>query len=115
MLDELKARLALRWLKQNQIKPSVILNSSDKIYLAVSKKNVGKLVYVYMLVCKSAGNQRYDLFPTTEIASFENKRQSEVFYKTVQEVMKLQRKMVGLQALHNAMADKIQEFNENTR
>lgn len=114
MFEKLKTNLAIKWLKQNNT-PSVLLNSSDKIYLAVSKKNVDKLIFVYMLVCKNAGGQRYDLLPTTEVASFEDKRKSEVFYKTVQEVMNLQQKMSGLQFLYNIMSDKITEFKENTR
>ncbi len=114
MLEGLKTKLALRWLKQNNA-PSVLLNSSDKIYLAVSKKNVDKLIFVYMLVCKNTGGQRYELLPTTEVASFEDKRKSEVFYKTVQEVMKLQQKMSGLRAMYNIMSDRIAEFKENTR
>ena len=40
MFENLKLKLAVRWLKENQVQPKLVLSASDKIYLATAKKTI---------------------------------------------------------------------------
>ena len=53
MFENLKLKLAARWLKENQVQPKLVLSASDKIYLATAKKTIKKLTYIYTLACSN--------------------------------------------------------------
>lgn len=115
MFKELKTKLAVKWLTDNKKAPKLILNTTDKLYLAVSKESIGKLTYVYTLVNQKASGNRWNLRPTTEVAAFEKKNQAEVYYNTVNAIMNLQHKLVGVQVMVNAFHEEIEKFKEHTR
>lgn len=95
--------------------PKLVLNMTDKLYLATAVKSVGKLTFVYTLAClKSNGNQ-YNLLPTTEIATFDNSRSADIYYKTVLQVMKNQQKNIGPQKIKEMMMDEILKFHQTVR
>ena len=45
MFENLKLKLAARWLKENQVQPKLVLSASDKIYLATAKKTIKKQTF----------------------------------------------------------------------
>lgn len=115
MFEKLKTKLAIKWLNNNKNSPKWSLNSTDKLYLAVSKKTVGKLTYVYTLSnMKSAVNQWY-LNTTISVTTFDKKREAYLFYKTITAIMELQHKNPGVQMMIDANKYEIIRFKENTR
>ena len=82
MFENLKLKLAARWLKENQVQPRLILSASDKIYLATAKKTIKKLTYVYTLACLPDQDRpgQCKLLPTTQVSTFDNKRHAELYY-----------------------------------
>lgn len=95
--------------------PKLVLNMTDKLYLATAVKSAGKLTFVYTLAClKSNGNQ-YNLLPTTEIATFDNSRSADMYYKTVLQVMEYQQKNIGPQKIKDMMMDEILKFHQTVR
>lgn len=115
MFDKLKVDLAARWLNQNKDAPALIMNASDKIYLALSQKTVGKLVYIYTLACLKTGNNQYNVIPTTEIATFESRKRANIYYNAVNQVMAYQQKSVGPSRIRKMFTDEIAKFYQNTR
>ncbi len=115
MFDELKTKLAIKWLSNNKKTPKLMLNANDKLYLAVSKKNIGKLVYIYTLVNQKASGNRWDLFPTTEVATFDKKHKADIYYQTVNAIMNFQHELFGVQFMAKAFQDEILKFKEHTK
>ena len=94
--------------------PKLVLSANDKLYLAIATKSVDKLTFVYTLACLRRGN-RYELNPTTEIATFDNAHDAMIYHKAVQQVMEFQQKMVGPQTIKEILTDDIAAFNQNAR
>lgn len=94
--------------------PKLVLSANDKLYLAIATKSVDKLTFVYTLACLRRGN-RYELNPTTEIATFDNAHDAMIYHKAVQQVMEFQQKMVGPQTIKEILTDDISAFNQNVR
>lgn len=115
MFDKLKTNLAIKWLKQNKDAPNLTLNSTDKLYLAVSKKSVGNLTYIYTLGNMKAGDSKWNLNTTISVTSFYKKSEAEIYYKTLLAIMEIQRKHPAIQILVDAYKNEIERFKENTR
>ena len=115
MFNKLKTNLAIKWLNQNIVAPKWSLNSTDKLYLAVSMKNTGKLTYIYTLGnMKTSGNQ-WNLTPTISVSTFNKRKEADIFYKTLLAIMELQHKNPGVQVMVSAYQNEIKSFKENTR
>ena len=66
--------------------PAFKLNLMDRFYLAVTKKSVGNLVFVYTLGC-AGQNFRYDATATVDIATFDSESIADIYYQTILEVI----------------------------
>lgn len=68
----------------NGNKPNLTLKMDDKIYLAVAKKDLDKLAFVYTLACLKANkiSNSYNIVPTPEIHTFKNKESAQLYYET---------------------------------
>lgn len=115
MFDKLKTNLAIKWLNQNENAPKYMLNSADKLYLAISKKSIGNLTYVYTLGNMKAASNRWNLNTTISVTTFKKKSDAEVYYKTLNEIMKLQHKNLWVQIMVDVYKNEIEKFKENTR
>lgn len=94
--------------------PKLKLNVMEKIYLALSVKSVNKMIFIYTLVSLRSG-RNYDVFPTTEIATFDNKKDADIYYKTIKEIMRFQGNHMGIQKIREIMTEQIKEFKERVR
>ncbi len=94
--------------------PKLSMDVMAKIYLAMAVKSVDKMTYVYTLACLKSG-EKYNLWPMTEIAAFDDEKEASIYHKTVKQVMAVQSKHKGIQTLREMLADKIKEFNELVR
>lgn len=115
MFNELKRKLAIKWINQNINAPKLSLSATDKLYLAVSKKNSGKLTYVYTLGNMKASGNKWNLNPTITVNTFHKSKEADVFYKTLLAIMELQHKISGAQVMVNVYQNEIQNFKEHTR
>ncbi len=94
--------------------PRLILNDIDKVYLATAVKSVDKLTFIYTLVCRGEKRQ-YDIVPCIEVAAFDNRRDANIFYRTVNQIMELQSKLNGLSIIREASQKYIDDFHRRTR
>lgn len=97
------------------VQPKLVLDDRSKIYLAVHKKSVNKLIFVYMLVSNSTVGRYWDVIPTTEIATFDDADEADIYLNTILQVMEYQQKFAGLRAIKNNMEEEIKAFNEKVR
>lgn len=95
--------------------PKLVLNDQDRLYLATAVKSVNKLTFVYTLACHKCNATQWEIMPKTEIATFDNVRDADIYYRTVRQVMDFQQKMPGPKCIMESMADTIKKFMENTR
>lgn len=98
--------------------PKLVLNDRDKFYLAVSEPRVvGKTSIVYTLVCLNTGGSYYEMIPRTEMASFDNPGDANMFYNAVSEMGRYQHKQPTWESFRRILdADKyISIFHQNTR
>ena len=58
-------------------KPILTLNMDEKIYLAVAKKDLDKLSFVYTLACLRDAANKYSVNATSEIHTFNSKKSRE--------------------------------------
>lgn len=104
-------------IKQSNVfsgEPKLKLDVMEKIYLALSVKSVKEMIFIYTLVSLRSG-RNYNVFPTTEIATFDNKKDASIYHKTIEEVMRFQGKYIGVQKIREMMTEQIKEFNERVR
>ena len=71
--------------------PALKLNMMDRFYLAVAKKSVGNLVFVYTVGCVGR-NYQYDMNASTEIATFDDAKKADIYYQTILEVIDYEKK-----------------------
>ncbi len=95
--------------------PKLVLNNIDRLYLATAVKSVRNLTFIYTLVCRNTGNRQYEIFPVTEIATFDNARDAAIYHQTVNQVMAYQQKMAGPQKIREMLATEIDAFKQQTR
>lgn len=117
MFENLKLKLAARWLKENQVQPKLVLSASDKIYLATAKKTIKNLTYIYTLACLPDQDRpgQCKLLPTTQVSTFDNKRHAELYYNTINQIMKLQSTWPGTEFARSMSAETIVAFKQQTR
>ena len=73
----------------NANKPVFTLNMDEKIYLAVAKKDLDKLSFVYTLACLKQNKtpNSYNVFATQEIHTFKSKTYANVYYETISQAV----------------------------
>lgn len=101
--------------EKNVPSPNFVINDADKLYLAAALKSVGKLAYVYTLVCASVGNRKYEMEPRTEIATFTDASAANTYYRTVKEMMAYQGHGRAVSELRQALSSYILTFNDRIR
>ena len=79
--------------------PQLTLNTTDKVYLALLRKDVDKHNYVYALVLNNENiglkvNPSYPLCPVTEISSFATAKQADIYFHAANRVMEYQKTML---------------------
>ena len=62
-----------------------------------------------------AAHNRWNLDATISVTTFKKKSDAEVYYKTLNEIMKLQHKNLGVQIMVDVYKNEIEKFKENTR
>lgn len=90
--------------------PKLTLDVMSKVYLATAVKSVGKLTFVYTLACTQTPNAKYDLYPKTEIATFDNEKDAAIYHKTINEIMRVQANHIGIQQIKRMLADEVKNF-----
>ena len=83
--------------------PALKLNMADRFYLAVAKRAVGNLVFIYTIGCTGKGYQ-YDATASTEIATFDDPHKAEIYYQTILELISYEKKSQFAQ-LYELMVD----------
>lgn len=97
-------------------KPLLTLNMNEKIYLAVAKKDIDKLSFVYTLACLNTGNpNQYNLFATPEIHTFDKPTSAKVFYKTVEQIVEDNGNDKNKEDFFKFNEKMIENFLENTK
>jgi hypothetical protein len=101
----------------NGNKPNLTLKMDDKLYLAVAKKDVDKLAFVYTLACLKANKMAnsYNLVPTPEIHTFKDKESAQIYYETIDEIVNVNTNDETKQFLFNSNEALIEKFMEHAR
>ena len=101
----------------NGNKPNLTLNMDDKIYLAVAKRDLDKLSFVYTLACLRADNRTnsYNLTPTREIHTFKNKESAQLYHDTIEQIVEVNSNDETKQPIFSANEPIIERFMEYTR
>ena len=71
-------------------KANLTMGCEDNLYLAVTRRSVNGLTYVYTLVSARDSLKRYPIIPETTVAVFKNPEKAEIYYQTIQELMRWQ-------------------------
>lgn len=97
-------------------KPLLTLNMNEKIYLAVAKKDIDKLSFVYTLACLNTGvPNQYNLVATSEIQTFKRRSSADVFYKTVEQLVENNENDKNKEDFFKFNEKIIENFLENTK
>lgn len=97
-------------------KPLLTLNMNEKIYLAVAKKDIDKLSFVYTLACLNSGvPDHYDVSATPEIHTFDGASAAKVFYKTVEQLVENNENDKNKEDFFKFNEKIIENFLENTK
>lgn len=94
--------------------PAFVLNMDTRFYLAVAKKTVGKFVFVYTLAC-AGEHAHYDAASATEIATFDNVDNAEIYYQTIKQAIEYNKKTPIYDALSEFNSGLLKNFNVATR
>lgn len=95
--------------------PRLVLNNTDRFYLAVVRKRSDRLTFVYTLACLNNGGNQYRMVPETEIATFDKPADADIYYNTVKELMNFQHSSDGGQMIADSMTAEIKLFNQRVR
>lgn len=99
-----------------KIRAKIHMNLSDRMYLAVARKDVtDKLIYVYTLGCPSGRNDTFYLIPNIDIATFNSPKAAENYTNTIGQIMHMQSKWPLYSKFQDVSRDKIKMFNEMTK
>lgn len=98
-------------------KPVLTLNMDEKIYLAVAKRDLDKLSFVYTLACLRAGKDlnSYNVFSTPEIHTFKSKTSADVYYKTIAQIIEVNENDKTKKHFFEANDELIESFFEKTK
>lgn len=94
--------------------PAYKFNTLDCFYLAVAKKSLDKLTFVYTLVC--AGDKgKYDMAAHTEIATFDDPQKAEIYYQTVRAAIDYHKKTEVYKIMIEFNTGLLNNFNQATK
>ena len=79
--------------------PAFTMNTTDKLFFALARRDVDTLSYVYALVVNKADNG-YPVEMQTEISAFKNAQRANIYYETAKLVMEQQKTGI-LKQLHD--------------
>lgn len=97
------------------IKTKIHINLNDRLYLALARKDVSdKLIYVYTLGCRGQDGRFY-LVPDTDIATFTNTKNAELYVNTISNVMHAQSVWPIYSMFRNALKAELEIFNKMTK
>lgn len=96
-------------------KPVLTLSMDEKIYLAVARKDIDKLSFVYTLACLKTAPNQYDGNPTPEIHTFKDSKAAQIYHDTIDQIIEFQANDRAKDTLFVANEKLIQTFLENTR
>ena len=101
----------------NANKPVLTLNMDEKIYLAVAKRDLDKLAFVYTLAClkQNKNSNYYNAFPTQEIHTFKSETSANVYYETILQMVELNENDKTKNFFFETNAEAIKRFIENTK
>jgi len=101
----------------NGNRPVLTLNMDEKIYLAVAKRDVDKLSFVYTLACLKSGkgDNSYNLVPTRQIHTFTNKEAAQIYHDTIEEIVDANSNDETKLPLFSANEKLMDKFMEYTR
>lgn len=106
--------------KKENITPILTLNTTDKLFFALARRDVDTKSYVYALVINNSNagkdaSPSYPAEPKTEISVFRSALRADAYYETAKLVMEQQQTGV-LKQLHEAFSDwfepQISAFNK---
>lgn len=95
--------------------PLLNLSMTDKIYLAVARKNVDNLHYIYSLFCRENRPGNYNLMPEADIATFRDTTQADLYYNTLLQIQDYQSRGTGYRAILDFADIYIDDFRNKTR
>lgn len=95
--------------------PLLNLSMTDKMYLAVSHQYADNLHYIYTLFCRENRPNNYNMIPETEIATFQDATQADVYYNTVLKIKEFQSRGEVHKALSGFADISIADFQKRTR
>lgn len=95
--------------------PLLNLSMTDKMYLAVSRQYADNLHYIYTLFCRENRPNNYNMIPETEIATFQDATQADVYYNTVLKIKEFQSHDEVHKALSGFADISIADFQKRTR
>lgn len=98
-------------------KPVLTLNMDEKIYLAVAKRDLDKLAFVYTLAClKSDKNTNdFNAFATSEVHAFKSKTSANIYYETISQLVEINENDKTKRFLFDANEKLIESFMEKTK
>ena len=101
----------------NANKPVLTLNMDEKFYLAVAKRDLDKLAFVYTLAClkKDKNSNLYNVFPTQEIHTFKSKTSANIYYETISQIVEFNENDKTKKSIFETNSEAIERFLENTR
>ena len=96
-------------------KPVLTLSMDEKIYLAVAKKDLDKLSFVYTLACFKNATTQYNMNATPEIHTFNSQKDAKVYHDTIEQIIDFYANDKTKEALFNMNENLIERFLENTK
>ena len=95
-------------------KPDLELGATDKLYLAVTRRSMGDLTFIYTLVSVRDKMGLYPMLPETQVATFKNSAQADIYHKTIIDIMCWQSKS-HLQKIRRFFSDRAADFYKQSR
>ena len=101
----------------NGNKPNLTLSMDDKIYLAVSKNDSGKLAFVYTLACHrtARGTNTYDMTAKREIHTFKNRESAQLYHDTIEQIIEVNANNKMFEPFFSFNDKLIEQFLEYTK
>ncbi len=99
----------------NANKPVLTLDMDEKFYLAVAKRDLDKLAFVYTLACLKQKPNSYNLFPTQEIHTFKSKSSANIYYETIAQMVEFNENDKTKKLIFETNAEVIERFMEKTK
>ncbi len=99
----------------NAPSPRLTLSMDDKIYLALSRNDAATATYIFALFCRQTSPRNYNMAPSAEVYTFDNKRDADMFYNTLNKIMAVQSKLPAHKALSDFSREQIKMFPEHTK